>query len=217
MNIDLARENMVEQQVRTWDVLDQNVLDTMREVPRERFVPNAYQALAFSDIQIPLGHDSVMMPPKLAGRMLQALELTETDRVLEIGTGSGYTAALAARLVARVDSVDVEPELVSAAQSRIASLGLNNVTVTVANALEGFEPGARYEAIAFTGALASLPTWVESALTPNGRAFAVIGVGAVQTACIFRPATGGGLLRESVLETNLPYLRGAAPKPAFEF
>lgn len=217
MNIELARENMIEQQVRTWDVLDQNVLDAMRAVPRERFVPPAYQGLAFSDIQIPLGHDAVMMPPKLVGRMLQALELSETDRVLEIGTGSGYAAALAARLVARVDSVDLSAELVTAARERLQHLGLNNVTLTVANAFEDFEPGARYEAIAFTGALSCLPDWVADALTPDGRSFAVIGSGPVQTATVFRRASGGGLLHEALFETNLPYLKGAAPQPAFEF
>lgn len=217
MNIELARENMVEQQVRTWDVLDQQVLDAMRTVPREMFVPAAYQALAFSDISVPLAHGESMMPPRVEGRMLQALDLKPEDRLLEIGTGTGYTAALAARLAGRVDSIEIHPDFVESARTHLQTLGYQNVTITCADAIQGFEPGARYEAIAFTGAMAALPKWVASALTPGGRVFAVIGDADLQTACLFRRGAGGQLIREGLFETTLPFLAGAAPVHAFEF
>lgn len=217
MNIEQARDNMVEQQVRTWDVLDQRVLDAMRQTQRERFVPERFVDLAFSDTQIPLGFGEVMMAPKVEGRMLQALSLTPDDRLLEIGTGTGYTAALASRLVRRVQSVDIRDAFVAEAAERLGRLGYLNVSVAVADAITDFDPGGTYDAIAFTGAVAELPAWCAQALAPGGRIFAIEGSGAILSATLTVRGPTGALVPERLFETVVPYLVGAEPKTPFEF
>ena len=128
-DIEQARFNMIEQQIRPWDVLDQRVLDVMNSIPREQFVPENCRSLAFADTSIPLGHDQVMMPPKLEGRLLQALAIKPDDSVLEIGTGSGYLTACLASLGKQVTSIDIMPDFTAAAREKLEALNIRNVTL----------------------------------------------------------------------------------------
>src|SRR5689334_1026744 len=145
LNVDLARHNMVEQQVRPWDVLDARVLGVLNEVRREDFVPAAHRALAFADLSIPLPHGETMMKPVVEGRVLQALELKGVESVLEIGTGSGFLAACLAQLAGEVLSVEQHADLAEAAKSKLAAAGIANVRVEAAEAVRGFEPKREFD------------------------------------------------------------------------
>ena len=138
MNIELARHNMIEQQIRPWDVLDQRVLDVILRTPRELYVPPAHHALAFTDMPIPLGHDQYMMEPRLEGRMLQSLAIKPSDRVLEIGTGSGYVTAMLASLAKHVDSVDIVAEFTESAREKLNKHGVANVKLETGDASKGW-------------------------------------------------------------------------------
>ena len=173
MDFDTARFNMVEQQVRPWEVLDQAVLDRLAAVPRERFVPKDYRRLAYADTRIPLGNGDVMMPPREEGRLLQALALTARDHVLEVGTGSGYLAALAAGLSRRVTTVEISPERKARAEKSLAEF--NNVDVIEGDAVRGWAAAAPYDAIAVTGSLPELDDAFLRQLKPGGRLFVVVG------------------------------------------
>jgi protein-L-isoaspartate(D-aspartate) O-methyltransferase len=153
MDFEQARHNMIEQQVRPWDVLDQRVLDVMTTLPREAFVPEQYRALAFADISIPLGQDQVMMSPKLEGRLLQTLDIKPDDTVLEIGTGSGYLTACLASLGQHVTSWEIFPELSAAAKARLAGQDIGNVTLEVGDATREIADEVRYDVIAVTGSV----------------------------------------------------------------
>lgn len=215
MTIDYARarELMVEQQVRPWDVLDMSVLDVIGRLPRELFVPDAHRALAYADLELPLGHGAKMMKPVLEGRMLQALKLQPGDSVLEVGTGSGYAAACYGALAREVLSVELVPELAAAARARLDATGLGtNVRVETADALQ-FEPGRQFDVVCVTGAVAKVPERFMQWLRPGGRLFAVRGVAPVMEAVLLvndAPA-------ESLFETELDYLQGAGPAPQFLF
>ncbi len=210
-----ARQTMVESQVRTWDVLDPRVLDTLSRVHREDFVPAAYRALAFADIDLPLGHDEVMMKPVVEGRLLQALALQPGDEVLEIGTGSGFLAACLATLARRVVSVDRHGDFVRAAQTRLLAAGLGNVELVVAEAVRDFAPGRSFDAIAVTGALYHIPERFLDWLRPGGRLFAIRGESPAMQAVLVRDTGAGRFSEESLFETDLPYLVHAAPPPRF--
>src|SRR5690349_10096613 len=157
MNLEQARSTMVESQIRTWEVLDQRVLDTILAVKRELFTPAQYASLAFVDMEIPLGHGELMLSPKLEARMLQELTLKPTDRVLEVGTGSGYMTALLAALSAHVYSVDLHEDFTRAAVTRLQGLGIENVTLETADAHAGWSRHAPYDAILLTGSVPTLP------------------------------------------------------------
>ena len=217
VDFERARFNMIEQQVRPWDVLDQRVLDTMAEVPREDFVPRQYQGLAFADTNIPIGRDQVMMAPKVEGRLLQALDLRPTDRVLEVGTGSGYLTALLARLAAHVYSVEIFPEFILEAQRRLTVYGVRNVTLEVGDAAAGWENHAPYDAIAVTGSLYTLPDSFRDSLAPGGRLFVVLGEAPAMQALLITRAQVGGWSSESLFETVLPPLVNATAPPRFKF
>ena len=210
-----ARQTMVESQVRTWDVLDPRVLDTLSRVRREDFVPAAYRALAFADLGLPLGHGEVMMKPVVEGRLLQALALGADDEVLEIGTGSGFLTACLAALARRVTSVDVRSDFVQAAQARLLTAGLGHVALEVAEAVHAFAPGRSFDAIAVTGAVHSIPARFLDWLRPGGRLFAIRGESPAMQAVLVRHAGDGRFSEESLFETDLPYLAHAAPPPRF--
>ncbi len=215
MTIDYARarELMVEQQVRPWDVLDMSVLDVIGRLPRELFVPEAHRALAYADLELPLGHGAKMMKPVLEGRMLQALKLQPGDSVLEVGTGSGYAAACYGALAREVLSVEIVPELAAAARARLDATGLGtNVRVETADALQ-FEPGRQFDVVCVTGAVAKVPERFMQWLRPGGRLFAVRGVAPVMEAVLLV----NGAPAESLFETELDYLQGAGPAPQFLF
>ncbi len=217
MDLDFAqaRQTMVESQVRTWDVLDPRVLDTLSRVRREDFVPTAYRALAFADLDLPLDHGEVMMKPVVEGRLLQALALQPGDEVLEIGTGSGFLTACLATLARRVVSVDLHGDFVQTAQARLLAAGLGNVELVVAEAVRDFAPGRSFDAIAVTGALYSIPERFLDWLRPDGRLFAIRGESPAMQAVLVRHAGADRFSEESLFETDLPYLAHAAPPPRF--
>lgn len=214
-----ARELMVEQQIRPWDVFDPRVLAVLAEVPRENFVPEAHRTLAYADIPLPLGHGESMMKPVVEGRALQALELAPGDDVLEIGTGSGFLAACLARLAREVVSLERHADLAEAARARLAAHGAGNVNVIAADAFSwdasSLGSGRRFAAICVTGAVSSIPARFVEWLQPNGRMFVVRGRSPAMEAVLLRNQSGSPRI-ESLFETDLPYLAGAAPAPTFE-
>lgn len=212
MNLEQARLNMVEQQVRTWEVLDQRVLDRLAAVPREDFVPPAYKNLAYADIQIPIGHGQVMLPPIIEGRLLQALNLKAQDSVLEIGTGTGYLTAVMAGLAGHVTSVDIFPEL-----QRLAGWQLKNVSLQVGDAAQGWSKDGPFDAIAVTGSVPDLPKAFLEALKLNGRLFIVLGRAPVMEAVLITRVGEREWSREGLFETVIPPLLNSEPKPKFIF
>lgn len=216
MDLSQARFNMVEQQVRPWEVLDQSVLDAMLELPREHFVPAAYRRLAYSDIRIPLGFGAAMFAPKWEGRLLQALAPAPHERALEIGTGSGYLAALLARLCAQVLTVDIQPQFVEDATRKLRAVGVDNVRCVAGDALDGWSAEAPYDLIAVTASSPARRPAIEAQLAPGGRMFIVTGTApAMEARLITRE--GDRYLEESLFELELEPLRGAETPPRFQF
>ncbi len=216
MNTEFARAKMIEQQVRAWDVLDKTVLDTLAATPRENFVPAAFDALAFADIGVPIGHGESMMTPTVEGRVLQALELAAGDRVLEIGTGSGYLTACLAKLAGSVVSVELHADLLSAASDKLGEAGIDNVELMELDAMREL-PEGRFDAIAVTGSIQRFdPRFVE-ALRPGGRLFVVVGDAPVMDARRVRFESDNDWFSENLFETVLkPLVHGAEP-PQFAF
>lgn len=181
MNIEAARLQMIDQQVHTWDVFDEKVLAAMRDVPRERFVPAQWQGVAFVDSQVPLAHGQSMLPPKIHGRILQALEVKPGDVALEIGTGSGYLAACLSKLASRVRSIEIFPDLAEDARRRLLAASINNVSVETADAMQ-FSEENQFDVIAVTGSLPVNDLRFQRALKPGGRLFVIVGAGQVMEA-----------------------------------
>ena len=213
MELEQARFNMIEQQIRPWDVLDQNVLDLLEQLPRENFVPPAYRELAYADIIIPLEHDQVMMQPKLEARMLQALQIHPTDRILEIGTGSGYVTALLSKSGAQVISIDIFPDFIQAAGKKLGEFGIANVTLETGDAANGWPTDEPYDVIAITGSLPILPPEFQRMLNRGGRMFVVTGESPAMEAVLIRRVGEHEWSRESLFETELPMLKNA-PRPS---
>lgn len=216
LDVNAARRQMIDQQVRAWDVLDLQVLDAMTRVRREDFVPPAYREIAFADMCVPLGHGQSMLAPKLEGRLLQALELRAEDAVLEIGTGSGYFAACLGALAREVKSVEIFPELAQSARANLARGDVHNVTVVTADAYSLAEP-ARYDAVVLTGSLPLYDARFEQYLAAGGRLVAVVGQGPVMEARRITRSAPGEWLRESLFETVMDPLIHAAEPPRFVF
>ena len=216
-NVEQARFNMVEQQIRTWEVLDQRVLDLLFRVRREEFVPAAYRALAFVDMEIPLGHGEKMLQPKLEARMVQELALTTTDRILEVGTGSGYMTALLASLGGHVYSVDVVEEFVRAATDRLRASGIRNVTLDTGDAARGWDRHGPYDAIVLTGSVPLLSESFRASLKPGGRLLAVVGEPPVMEARLATSAGNGAYNAVTLFETCIPALRNAPHPERFVF
>jgi protein-L-isoaspartate(D-aspartate) O-methyltransferase len=217
MNVQLetARRNMVENQVRPWEVLDTRVLGVLSTLPRDAFVQPAYKAVAYADVALPLGYGEVMWKPVVEGRALQALLPLPGERVLEIGTGSGYFAACLAGLGAQVTSIDRRAEFIEAARTRLRSLAIANVECLQADAFAGFKPAQPFDAIAVTGAVAELPSLFSDWLAPAGRMFVIRGTEPAMQALLLQRAADGGWIEERLFETDVPYLAGAEPKPVF--
>jgi protein-L-isoaspartate(D-aspartate) O-methyltransferase len=217
INIEQARYNMIEQQVRTWNVLDPAVLDALREVPREDFAPARYRRFAFSDLRVPLPKGQMMMKPIEEGRMLQSLQVEPGNRVLEIGTGSGFTAACLAHLGAEVTSVEIHSELADRARNRLERLAIERVEIICADALSDFRPDDTFDVLVVTSSAARIPERFLEWVGAGGRVFAVRGYSpAMEAVCLTR-GTQGHWLTESLFETDLPRLVGAEDKPVFEF
>ncbi|MCY1439326.1 Protein-L-isoaspartate O-methyltransferase [compost metagenome] len=214
MTIDYAhaRELMVEQQVRPWDVLDIRVLDVLARLPREAFVADANRTLAYTDVELPLGDDRKMMKPVIEGRTLQALNLQPGDEVLEIGTGSGYLSACMGALAREVLSLEIDPALAEAARARLDVTGLGtNVRIETADALT-WDTERRFDAVCVTGAVETIPARFTQWLRPGGRLFVIRGHSPAMEAVL---VNADGSISDSLFETDIDYLRGAAPAPQF--
>jgi protein-L-isoaspartate(D-aspartate) O-methyltransferase len=217
MDIERARTNMIESQIRTWEVLDQRVLDTLSAVRREEFVPERYRPLAFVDMEIPLGHGEVMLAPKLEARMLQELTLKDGDRVLEVGTGSGYMTALLASLAGHVYSVELHPDFSAAAAGKLAAHAVANATLEVGDAAQGWSRHAPYDAILLTGSVPLLPPRLRAQLRPGGRLLAVVGDPPVMTARLITCVTDGAWNDTGLFETCIAPLRNVPQPERFVF
>ena len=221
MNLEQARTNMVEQQIRTWEVLDQDVLDLLYTVPREEFVPPSYRNLAFTDMEIPLRQDAgegqKMWAPKIEARVLQELAVKRSDRVLEVGTGSGYLTALLAHRAAQVYSVEIDPALAAVGQANIARHGVDNVTLESADGARGYAKWAPYDVIVLTGSVPVLPRALLESLAPGGRVFAVVGEAPVMTAKIVSCSAPGEFRTVELFETLLGPLANCEQPSRFRF
>ena len=217
MDVELARSKMLGQQVRAWEVLDPAVLDVLGALPREAFVPARFRDLAFADAQLPLGHGEVMMTPKVEGRMLQALALKRSDRVLEIGTGSGFVTACLARLANAVVSWEIRPEFGARAGAQLARLGIGNVTLETRDGSALPSAAPRFDAICVTGSLPELHPSFKAQLAIGGRLFAVVGESPVMEGLLITRVAADGFAVETLFETDLPALRNAHRSPRFSF
>lgn len=216
LNVEFARTQMIAQQVRAWDVSNDRVLDALASVRREEFVPESYRELAFADATIPLGHGQCMLAPKLDGRILQSLELRESDEVLEIGTGTGYLTACLAALAGRVRSLEIFPDLAAQATRNLKSAGVTTASVETLDGLKLDETG-RYDAILVSGSLPLYDARFERALKAGGRLFAVVGVSPVMEAILVRRDGGGPGRRTGLFETDIPALVHAQAPSRFSF
>jgi len=215
-DVERARFNMVEQQIRTWEVLDPGVLDLLFTVKREEFVPAAYRSLAFADLEIPLGDGQRMWAPKLEARVLQTLGLNAGERVLEIGTGSGYFTALLAARGARVTSVEIDAQRAAAARANLVRHGIEHVRVEVGDGARGFGSDT-YDAIVLTGSTPILPDAFVAQLVAGGRLFAIVGEAPVMTARLVRCGGPGAPVASDLFETVVPPLINAAQPARFTF
>ncbi len=216
MNLDQARFNMIEQQIRPWEVLDQQVLDVIGKIPREQFVPQRYYKLAFADVRIPLGHGQVMMNPNVEGRLLQALSITDTDNILEIGTGSGYLCACLAQLGNRVISVDIFAEFTQAANQTLHKLGIKNISLHPGDAAQSWNE-QRHDVIAITGSLPNLSKRWRQSLTIGGRLFAIVGENPIMEALLITRISEDEWSQESLFDTELPTLLNVNKPNTFVF
>ena len=217
MNLEQARTNMIDHQIRSWEVLDGRVLDVLREVPREEFVPARHRKLAFSDLRIPLGHDQVMMKPIEQGRLLQSLALQGQEKLLEVGTGSGFLTACLARLAGHVTSIEIIESLAEQAHARLGEQGAEDLDLKIGDALEaGFADG-QFDVVVVTASIASVPDPIVRWLRPGGRLFIVRGQSPAMEALVVTRTESGRLSEDSLFETDLPRLIGAEDPPAFKF
>ena len=217
MNIEQARANMIEQQIRPWEVLDQDVLDLLYVVPREAFVPPAMRNLAFADMEIPIGEGERMWAPKIEARALQALALHKSDRVLEVGTGSGYLTALLAHRAAQVRSVEIKPGLAAFGRANIERHGVKNVVLEIGDAARGWAAEAPYDVIVLTGSLPVLPKSILEQLAPGGRVFAVVGEGPIMTAQLVTCLAPESYRTTGLFETLLVPLENCEQPSRFRF
>jgi protein-L-isoaspartate(D-aspartate) O-methyltransferase len=217
MNLEQARTNMVEQQIRTWEVLDQDVLDLLYLVPREEFVPERHRALAFSDMEVPIGEGERMWQPKMEARALQELSIKKTDRVLEVGTGSGYLTALMSHRAAHVYSVEIKPALAAFGRANLERHGADNVTLEIGDAARGWPSHAPYDVIVLTGSTPLLPKSFLEQLAPGGRLFAVVGEEPAMTARVVAATVPGAWRSTDLFETVIAPLVNAEQLPRFRF
>ena len=217
VNFEKARFNMVEQQVRPWEVLDQRVLDIMAAIPRDEYVPEPYRTLGYADVNIPLEGEQLMMTPREEGRLLQALSLESGDKVLEIGTGSGYLTALLAGLAGQVVSVEIMPSLATSAGTKLADHGVGNVAVSMGDGVKGWPQEAPYDAIAVTGSVSVLGNEFREQLKIGGRLFVIVGNPPVMEARLITRVAEHDWYADSLFETLIPALKGAEAPPRFVF
>lgn len=217
MDFDQARLNMIEQQIRPWEVLNQDILDLIAAVHREDFVPKQYRQLAFADTNIPLAHNEVTMTPKMEARLLQALAITPDEKVLEIGTGCAYLTALLAKSAHHVTSVDIYPDFTLEARDKLGRLFLDNVVLETGDAINGWPQSAPYDVIVVTGSVPVLEPHFQQQLTSGGRLFVITGVSPVMEAYLITRLGDDEWATEALFETDLPPLIGAPRREEFSF
>ena len=217
MDLEQARNNMVEQQIRTWEVLDQDVLDLLYLVPREEFVPAQHRALAFSDMEIPIGEGERMWQPKMEARVVQELALKKTGHVLEVGTGSGYLTALLSHRAGHVHSVEIKPKLAEFGRKNLARQGVDNATLHTGDAAHGWPRQAPYDAIVLTGSTPLLPRELLEQLAVGGTLFAVVGEAPAMTARLVTCTAPGAYGTTDIFETVIAPLVNAEQPPRFRF
>lgn len=216
MNTEFARQKMIDQQVRAWEVFAPEVLAVLSTIPREQFVPHGYEMLAFADTEIPIGHGQSMMTPTVEGRVLQALDLRDTDRVLEIGSGSGFLTACLSQLAEQVTSLEIHDDLLKRARENLADAALENVELLSMDATQEL-PDGQFDAIAVTGSIQEFDPRLVDALKINGRLFVVVGKPPVMDARIVRKTGENDWESESLFETDLTPLVNGAPPRQFSF
>ena len=217
MNIEQARFNMIEQQIRPWNVLDEDVLAMLHVVKREQFVPKAYENLAFADVEIPLPGGETMLNPKVEARMVQEIAVKKHENVLEIGTGSGYMTALLAHTAAHVTSVEIQPESVTLAKENLARAGVINVSVEEGNGAQGWPSGTQYDVIVVTGGLPVLPEALLKQLKVGGRMIAILGEAPAMTCQLITRTSETAHTAVKVFETVATPLTGAEAPSRFTF
>ncbi len=217
MDIEQARYNMIEQQIRTWEVLDQSVLDLLGEIRREDFVPDSYKGLAFADIRIPLANNQTMMMPKEEARVLQSLELDKEASVLEVGTGSGYLTALLASKANSVKSIDIYPEFTNACQEKLAKCDISNVSIESTDIYQLLDSGQEFDAVVLTASLPKMDERFLQLVKDGGKMFVMIGDSPVMEAGLISKQNANSWSMEGLFETDLPPLIGALENEAFEF
>ncbi len=217
MDIEQARLNMIEQQIRTWEVLDMDVLDLLNEIHRENFVPDAYQDLAFADTHIPIGHDQTTMTPKVEARLLQSIAVNPDETVLEVGTGCGYLTTLLAKSAKHVKSVDIYPDFITAANDRIIKTDLTNIELECMDAYSLVDQTEKYDVIVLTASIPAMDERFINLLNDGGRMFAIIGESPAMEACVVTKQNESDYSVESIFETDSPALIGSEQKETFEF
>jgi protein-L-isoaspartate(D-aspartate) O-methyltransferase len=217
MNIEQARFNMIEQQIRTWEVLDDSVLRLLAVVKREDFVPAAYKALAFVDTEVPLPEGESMLAPKVEARLLQELKIARHEKVLEIGAGSGYMAALLAHKAQQVDTMEIKPTLAALAQANLKRAGVFNVRVHQADGAQGLKAEAPFDAILLSGSVAEIPAALLQQLKVGGRLAAIVGSEPVMRATLVTRSAEADFERVELFDTVAPRLHGFPEPPRFKF
>ncbi len=217
MDIEQARLNMIEQQIRTWEVLDMDVLDLLNEIHREDFVPDTYQDLAFADTHIPIGHDQTTMTPKVEARLLQSIAVNPDETVLEVGTGCGYLTTLLAKSAKHVKSVDIYPDFITAANDRIIKTDLTNIELECMDAYSLVDQTEKYDVIVLTASIPAMDERFINLLNDGGRMFAIIGESPAMEACVVTKQNESDYSVESIFETDSPALIGSEQKETFEF
>jgi protein-L-isoaspartate(D-aspartate) O-methyltransferase len=217
MDIEQARLNMIEQQIRPWEVLDMDVLNLLNEIHREDFIPDDYKDLSFTDMRIPIGHEQTTMTPKVEARLLQSLAIKSDETVLEIGTGCGYLTTLLAKSAKQVKSIDIYPDFIVAANDKIIKTGLTNIELESADAYSLFDQAKKYDVLVLTASLPKMDERFLDLLTDNGRMFAIIGESPAMEACVISKQADSSYSKESFFETDLPALIGSEQKETFEF
>lgn len=217
INYSIARNNMVTQQIRPWDVFDPKILELFAQVHREDFVPDEFRHLAYADTAIPLGSGHFLAPPREQARILQALALKPTDRALEIGTGAGFITLMLAQLVKEVVTVDIDPTVLPLAQKRLEAAGLVQVQYKVGDAAKGWTRDGQFDAICIHGSVKKLDESFKTQLTVGGRLFAIIGDEPAMSATLVTRINEKEWQTKVLFETVVPRLVHGEPKPEFEF
>lgn len=221
LNFDSARENMVEQQIRPWDVLEPRVLDVIRSIPRENFTPEEYKNVAYADTAVPLGifdgSECKMLHPIIEGRILQHLAITDDCTVLEIGTGTGYLTACMAKLGHHVDTVDIHQELTDIAEKNLTDLGISNVNLSTGDASSGWQQKPAYDAIAITGSMPTMPEAYKNLLKIGGRLFVIVGEAPAMKAYLVTRSSKTHWETEELFETIICALENSGTEEPFIF